>query len=241
MKTTPEPGKMVWGILLAGGESTRYGGSSKLLEPIGDHPVLVHSIQAVASCVSHLVLVYHPYWESAYRHVLQQMGPLSCLTTWTCGGSTRRESVLNGLKQVPSHVEVVLIHDAARPLVSYERIQAVLEPVLNQAALGASLGRPMTDTLKQVVGTETPWVTCTLPRDRLWQTHTPQVFQQMALKEAHRQIPLTVPATDDAMLLELAFPESLTVQMVLDEASNIKITTPDDLAMARRLWIGRVS
>ncbi len=228
---------VVWAILVAGGSGQRYSPlQSKLLEPIAGKPVIVRSMEALVAVpnMCGVSIVYHPQWEEAYRECLepfQYQLPL----IWVIGGETRRGSVMQGLQVMPSTVNAVIVHDAARPLVKPKHIEAALAPILAGEAVGASLGVPCQNTVKQVAPGDPPWVEMTLDRERLWQVHTPQVFRPEILFKAHCHIDETLPIRDDAELVERYFEGQPVVRMVLDDPSNIKITTAADRRLAEAL------
>lgn len=145
------------------------------------------------------------------------------------GGATRSDSVRAGLSAVPVEAAVVVVHDAARPLASPALFAAVVAAV-RAGADGAVPGVPVTDTLKQVDGAR---VMATLPRHGLVAVQTPQAFRATALRAAHAT---GGSATDDAALVEAA---GGNVVVVPGEHSNVKLTTPEDLAWADRLVGGR--
>jgi 2-C-methyl-D-erythritol 4-phosphate cytidylyltransferase/2-C-methyl-D-erythritol 2,4-cyclodiphosphate synthase len=141
------------------------------------------------------------------------------------GGDRRRDSVANAFARVPAHADVVVIHDAARPLVSDAVIRRTIEAARESgAAIAAVAAR---DTVKRV-GADGA-ITETLPRDEIFLAQTPQAFRMSVLKDA---LALAGDATDEAMLAELA---GHPVRVVEGDARNLKITTPDDLATAERL------
>jgi 2-C-methyl-D-erythritol 4-phosphate cytidylyltransferase len=145
------------------------------------------------------------------------------------GGASRSESVAAALETIDA--EVVVVHDAARPLVSAELIDAVIEDLLADEKAGAVVAAaPVTDTIKEVArGLE---VDRTLDRSSLWAAQTPQAFRAEALREAFASTELLAQATDDAMLIE-----RLGGRVLLHEApaENIKVTTPLDLRVAELL------
>jgi 2-C-methyl-D-erythritol 4-phosphate cytidylyltransferase len=228
---------ITWAILVAGGTGQRYGTpTSKLLEPLAGKPVLQYSVDTLIAlnAIAGIIVVTHPDWEKDYQEALAlEVGSKPLL--WVHGGETRRASVWQGLQALPQEVGIVLIHDAARPLVKPKYIQAALIPVLNKKAMGTSLGVPVPHTLKQVQKGDTAWVETTLKRDRIWQVHTPQVFQREVLMTAHQKVSQTLPINDDAELVERAYPEEPAVLMILDNPLNLKITTPADLQLAEAL------
>ena len=149
------------------------------------------------------------------------------------GGASRSESVAAAFAQLEA--EFVVVHDAARPLITAELIDAVLDDLLNDPEAGAVVAAaPVTDTIKQVArGME---VDRTLDRSSLWAAQTPQAFRADALREALASTELLAQATDDAMLVE-----RLGGRVLLYEApaENIKVTTPLDLQVAELLLAER--
>ncbi len=143
------------------------------------------------------------------------------------GGATRSESVRQGLAKVPSTAEVIIVHDAARPLASSELFRAVLDAVGREGADAAIPGVPVSDTIKRVDAARI--VTDTLDRSTLVAVQTPQAFRGDLLRRAHEGGSV---ATDDAALVEEL---GATVRVVPGEVRNLKITTPDDLQAAARL------
>jgi 2-C-methyl-D-erythritol 4-phosphate cytidylyltransferase len=141
------------------------------------------------------------------------------------GGATRSESVRRGLDAVPAEADIIVIHDAARPLASAALFDAVIAAV-RDGADGAIPGVAVTDTVKRVDGSR---VVETLDRATLVAVQTPQAFKAAALRDAHAA---GGEATDDAALVEAA---GGTVVVVPGEARNIKITTPADLRVAEAL------
>jgi 2-C-methyl-D-erythritol 4-phosphate cytidylyltransferase len=145
------------------------------------------------------------------------------------GGETRSQSVAAGLETVDA--DVVVVHDAARPLVTAELVDAVLADLLDDADCAAVVAAaPVTDTIKQVArGRE---VDRTLDRSSLWAAQTPQAFRAEVLREALASTELLAQATDDAMLVE-----RIGGKVLLHEApaENLKVTTPLDLRVAELL------
>lgn len=141
------------------------------------------------------------------------------------GGATRSDSVRAGLAAVPPGTEIVVVHDAVRPFASAELFQRVVAAVL-AGADAAVPAVPMTDTIKRVEGTI---VAATLDRSALVAVQTPQAFRLAALRDAHAR---GGEATDDAALVESIGGKVVTVE---GERRNLKLTTPDDLLVARAL------
>ena len=145
------------------------------------------------------------------------------------GGATRGESVAAAVAALPPEVDVVLVHDGARPLVE----RALVERCLQAAASGQSVvsGVPAVDTLKEV--DERRRVVCTPRRGRYWHAQTPQAFPRQLLESAYRRAREEgVQGTDDASLIERFGGE---VTMIEGSPRNIKVTRPEDLILAERL------
>jgi 2-C-methyl-D-erythritol 4-phosphate cytidylyltransferase len=217
-------------ILLAGGTGSRYHPQqSKLLAALGGQSILVRSVNALLSVseIDAMVVVAHADWLTTYQALVKETKLI-----WAIGGATRRQSVYNGLSALPEDVDIVVIHDAARPLITPQKIRAALAPVLSGEAMGTSLGVPLHDSIKLVETGPAAWVQQSLDRHGIWRVHTPQVFRREVIMAAHQQISADIPVTDDAELVERLYPHQHAVRMIEDDATNIKITTPQDLALA---------
>jgi 2-C-methyl-D-erythritol 4-phosphate cytidylyltransferase len=146
------------------------------------------------------------------------------------GGAERQDSVRNGLEALEAEDDdLVLIHDGVRPLFEDDLVERMIDETLNHSACLA--GVPVKDTIKEVEGGQ---VVATPARERLWQAQTPQAFRYGLIRDAHRRaLEDAVVVTDDAMLAER---DGHAVKMVMGSYRNIKITTPEDLAMAEA-WL----
>jgi 2-C-methyl-D-erythritol 4-phosphate cytidylyltransferase len=144
------------------------------------------------------------------------------------GGSTRSASVLNGLRALPADVDVVVVHDAARPLAPVPLFAAVVEALRD--ADGAVAAARVSDTVREVDGMVS---IRTLDRSRLWAIQTPQAFRRDVLERAlDAPDEVLAAATDDAWLVERAGGRVVVVEA---PARNFKVTTPDDLELASLL------
>jgi 2-C-methyl-D-erythritol 4-phosphate cytidylyltransferase len=149
------------------------------------------------------------------------------------GGKTRAESVRLGLAAVPVEAEVILVHDAARPLASAELFYAVVDAVVHEGADGAIPGLAVSDTIKEIRDVNGVMeVTGTLDRSSLVAVQTPQAFAADLLRRAHAG---GSEATDDAALVEAL---GATVRVVQGDPRNMKITTRADLRTAEQLMEG---
>jgi 2-C-methyl-D-erythritol 4-phosphate cytidylyltransferase len=207
----------VWTVVVAAGSGTRFGGP-KQLQDLGGETVLERSL-ATAAAASEGVVVVVPadlldddeVVSTASRHGASVVA----------GGATRSESVRAGLAGVPEGAEVVLVHDAARPLASLGLYEAVVAAVLDGAD-AALPGAPVHDTIRHVEGG-------VVDRDALVAVQTPQGFPAEALRAAHAE---GGEATDDVALVEA---RGGRVVVVAGDPRNLKITRPADLVVARAL------
>lgn len=197
--------------------------------------MLCHTVAALLSVpdIEGIVVTASAETLETYRHLLKAAFPGKNLR-FTTGGSSRRASVYQGLLALPDNVSIVLIHDAARPLIQAQTITQALQAV-RQGAVGSVVAIPVVDTLKAVdlrgnSQSEPLTITQTVDRSRLWRAQTPQAFQLPALRQAHEQVPQDEAVTDDAQLLELL--DLGPLQIVPGEISNLKITTPEDITLA---------
>ena len=148
--------------------------------------------------------------------------------TVVAGGRTRQDSVWLALQAAPDDVEIIVVHDAVRPMITRRLVDTVVRAAAAEGAAICAL--PLTETVKRVRAER---VEATLDRSELWAVQTPQAFRADLLREAHEKARRDgVVGTDDAMLVErLGHP----VRVVRGLAENVKITTPEDLRRARFL------
>ena len=213
----------VWAILVAAGRGERLGlDQPKAFAKLGEDPLLAEPLRRLdeSDWVDAIVLVAPPGWEEPAILVAEELG---CGKVSSCvsGGETRADSVRAGLAEVPDDAVVVLVHDAARPLLPPEVIERVLAP-LSEGWDGAVPGMPVADTLKRV-GADGA-VAETVSRDGLWAVQTPQAFVAGALRAAAEA---GGDATDCASLVEA---RGGRVKVVLGDPRLLKVTTADDLA-----------
>jgi len=213
----------VWAILVAAGRGERLGmDQPKAFAKLGDEPLLAEPLRRLddSEWVDAIVVVVPPGWEEPAILLAEELG---CDKVSTCvpGGGTRADSVRAGLAEVPEDAVVVLVHDAARPLLPAEVIERVLAP-LSEGWDGAVPGVPVSDTLKRV-GAD-GGVEETVARDGLWAVQTPQAFPADVLRRA---VAGGGDATDCAGLVEAA---GGRVKVVPGDPRLLKVTTADDLA-----------
>ena len=218
-------------IIVAGGSGERFGDPrGKQFVELCGLPMLAWSIVAAESCpsVAEIVIVCAQARLSTVRDDVLSRLALTKPVTLAPSGSTRQESALSGLRAASDLLELVAVHDAARPLVDPELVERALACVRTDASLdGAILAVPCTSTLKVVSGTT---IVSTPARDLYWEAQTPQVFRREALLAANRRaLREGIVGTDDASLVERA---GGTVAVVESTRDNIKVTLPEDLALA---------
>ncbi|MDI3338904.1 MAG: 2-C-methyl-D-erythritol 4-phosphate cytidylyltransferase [Sphaerobacter sp.] len=218
-------------VIAAAGSSQRMGVAlDKTVWPLAGRPVIGWVLDAVAAArgVAEIVVVASERNAEAIRREIAARSQLP--PTHVCrGGATRKDSVAAGVACLRPAVDLVLIHDAARPLVTPSIIEAGIAAAERLGAVVAAV--PVADTIKQV-GPDGR-VRATLARDELWAAQTPQVFRRawlLAAYEADARQPR--PVTDEASLVEHAgFP----VHVYPGSHENLKLTTPADLAVAEAL------
>ena len=204
----------MWAIVVAAGRGERFGGP-KQRELIDGRSVVDRSVSTAREACDGVVVVLPP----------GDTAPVSDADATVAGGATRSASVRAGLAAVPAAADVVVVHDAARPLATVQMWRAAIEAVRNGAD-AALCAVPVTDTIKRVHGER---VVETLDRTELVAVQTPQAFRAAALRAAHGREP---DATDDGALVELAGGKVVVVD---GSPANIKITHPHDLRVAATL------
>jgi 2-C-methyl-D-erythritol 4-phosphate cytidylyltransferase len=207
-----------WTIVVAAGSGARFGGA-KQFETVGPERLVDRAVLSASRCSDGVVLVLPPgtRWD----------GPP--VEAAVAGGATRAASVRAGLEAVPATADVILVHDAARPLAG-DDLFALVTGAVTAGADGAVPAIAVTDTVKRVDGGR---VVATLARDDLVTVQTPQAFRGSVLRRAHAGLD---DGTDDAALVEAAGGH---VVVVAGEPTNVKVTGPADLALVRALLAAR--
>ncbi len=213
--------------MVAAGQGARAGGGTpKQFREVAGAPLVLHALRPFLRhpAVNSVVLVL-PATDAADppAWLAELIGERLLVVA---GGATRQESARAGLAAIPSTCSIVVVHDGARPVVD----NAVLEHVLAhaRAGRGAIAAFPVSDTLKSVSAEGR--VTATVPRDGLWRAQTPQGFPRSLLDRAYTTS--SGIATDESALVESLGQE---VVVVPDSPRNIKVTTPDDFALAEMI------
>lgn len=217
----------VGAIIVAAGGSRRMGGVDKVMALLRGKPVLVHVIDTFQKCnsIDQLVVVVNRKNLELCQQLVAEKG-WSKVTKVCLGGRRRQDSVAAGLSQL-DNCQWVVIHDGARPLVTVDLIERGLGAARETGA--AVAGVPVTDTIKMAGNDKI--IQETLPRRNLWAVQTPQVFRFDIISQSYSKIKGEV--TDDASLVEQL---GYRVKLYMGSYDNIKVTTPDDLALAEVLW-----
>lgn len=230
--------KKIVALIAAAGRGTRMGVAQEKKQYIilGDRPILAHTIAIFeeSPLVSEIVVVVCPEdTEYCQREIVEKYG-FQKVTQIVPGGQQRQDSVYQGLLRLASDTEIVLVHDGVRPFFPPELIPEVVQAVCTYGA--AVVAVPVKDTIK--IADVTGFAKKTPDRRSLWAVQTPQAFSYPLLLAAYQEAQKKgLQATDDAMLVEAL---GQRVKLVLGTYKNLKITTPEDLVIARALleWRG---
>lgn len=219
--------------MVAAGRGERLGGdTAKQYQLIGGVPMVIRALQPFTGHphVAQVVLVLPPDDAAHPPSFLSDLSAFPGLTTIP-GGRHRGDSVRAGLVALRAECTVVLVHDAARPFVDRDVIDAVIGHA--RAGEGAVPAVPLSDTLKEATAADGTLIRRTRPRARLWRAQTPQGFPRAVLEEAYAHAARAGHrATDDSALVEAI---GVPVRLVPDSCRNLKVTTREDLALAELL------
>jgi 2-C-methyl-D-erythritol 4-phosphate cytidylyltransferase len=218
----------VWVVLVAAGRGERLGDERpKAFAALGGRVLLAESLERLDASpwVDAIVVVAPPEWEEAVIVLAEELAAGKVAASVT-GGATRAESVRAGLAEVPDDADVILVHDAARPLVSDELVERLIR-ALGEGFDGAIPGLSVVDTVKRV---RDGVVVETLPRDELVAVQTPQAFVAPVLRAA-----LGGEGTDCASLVEA---RGGRVTVVPGDPRLLKVTTAEDLCVVES-WLAR--
>lgn len=216
-------------IIVAGGTGDRFGApGGKQLASAAGLPILSHTLRAfeAATSVGLMVVVCHPDRQDEFRdHAIE---PLGLTTDWTlvAGGTSRTESVRNGMQVIDRDWSYIMVHDGARPLVLPSTIDAALAALIEKPdADGVVVGQPSYDTIKEVSGQR---IVSTPDRARFWVVQTPQVFRETALRSAYERAGVDGRSTDDAALVGA---NGGIVDVLEGPRDNVKVTVAEDIAI----------
>jgi len=219
----------VWAVLAAGGRGERLGSDRpKAFARLGGRPLLAESLERLESSdwIDFIVIAAPAEWEEPAILLAEELGAGKVSSVVT-GGASRSESVREAMAEVADDAAVVLVHDAARPLLPDEVVERVLAP-LSEGWDGVVPGLPLGDTVKRVEGDR---VVETLPRGELAAVQTPQAFFTSILREALRDD--VANASDCASLVEA---RGGRVKVVEGDRRLLKVTSPEDLAVVEA-WL----
>ncbi len=194
---------------------------------LDNRPLFIYALKAMEKCptIDSVIVVGQEKYLRAFELLVRQFR-LKKVKRIVAGGQTRYESVKKGLAALDCDTEIVVIHDAARPFVTPKLISQAVSFMKKEMAV--VVGVPVKPTIKKV-DPNNYYVQETIARETLWETQTPQVFKKAILLKAH-ELRLEKNPTDDAVLVERM---GVKVKMVMGDYQNIKITTPEDLAVAK--------
>ncbi|MGH2531872.1 MAG: 2-C-methyl-D-erythritol 4-phosphate cytidylyltransferase [Thermomicrobiales bacterium] len=224
-----EPRTPAAAVIVAAGRGERFGAADKVFLPLAGRPILAYALDAVeaAASIAAVVIVVGEHTRATAVELVAA-GPWTKVTAIVAGGERRQDSVAAGLAAVPDEVEIVAIHDGARPFAPAALFDAC---VAAATATGAAIAAvPVTDTIKRVVNGQ---IAATVPRADLWAAQTPQAFVLARLREAFEYTALhDLTVTDEAALFELL---GWPVRIVPGAPSNLKITHREDLVVAEAI------
>ena len=216
-------------VIAAAGSSTRMG-EDKLFLPLGDEPVLVHSLRAFQAApeIAEMVVVTRQELIVPVAQLCKDYG-LDKVSKVVAGGQTRTESVRLGILELTSDPELIAVHDGARPFVTGEIIAGAVAAARKYGAAAPAV--PLADTIKEL--DDSGLAARTVDREKLRAVQTPQIFQEGLIRAALQK------ALEDGAVLtdDCAAVERLGMKVMLTTGSeeNIKLTTPADLVHARTI------
>lgn len=217
-------------IIVAAGNGTRFGADRpKQFLEIGGKPLLIYTLEKFENCaaIDEIFLILSENEIANFQKTLEKF-QISKLTKIIAGGKTRAESVRNGLNSLDKNtVEIVAVHDGARPIVSSDEIAETIETAQQIGAV--CLVAPVFDTIKQVSDGK---IVGTIDRNHLRRALTPQTFRFEILQTAFSDENFDAAATDECFLVEKA---GFEIGFVDGSAKNIKITTREDFSLAENL------
>ncbi len=231
--TGSSPAGYAVAVIVAAGRGRRLGAPDKVFLPLGGRPILAYALDAAerATAVRDVILVVGEHTRATADDLVLS-GPYDKVLAIVTGGEQRQHSVAAGVAAVPADTEVVIVHDAARPLAPPALFDRCAAAALGTGAAIAAI--PVADTLKRVAAGR---VVGTVPRDGLWAAQTPQAFRRALLQDALDRLAatsdvMTPPFTDEAALFEWL---GLSVEVVVGAVTNLKVTRRDDLPVVEAL------
>lgn len=214
-------------VIVAAGSASRMGGIDKVMAPLAGEPMIARTVRAFQDCdaVKKIVVVTR---EDLILPITSLCSGMSKVKAVVAGGSSRQESVHLGLNALSGEVQLVAVHDGARPLVSWQMIDRVIRAANTYGAAAPAI--PVKDTIKVVKGGV---VEQTPDRSNLFAVQTPQVFDFDLLRGALKKVEQEqLQVTDDCSAVEQM---GMRVKIVEGDERNLKVTTPMDLKIAQML------
>lgn len=223
-------------ILAAGGSGARMESDiNKIFIDLCDMPVLAHCLITLQENdhIDEIIIAARECDLPGCNDIVYEFG-INKVKTITVGGATRQESVKKALCEVSKNAEIVLVHDAARPLV---RTSSISDVVLGVTQFGAAaVGVPVKNTLKYI--DDDGFISSTPDRSNMYEIHTPQGFTYDLIKRIYENADaLGLTGTDDCYLAEQL---DVKIKMITGSYDNIKITTAEDLIIAEQLFLNRL-
>lgn len=221
-------------VIVAAGKGKRMGADlNKQYLKLDGKEILAHTIEKFQQCdqIDEIIIVTAiDEIEYCRKHIWQAYG-FTKIKNIVAGGRERQDSVYNGLLEVSKQSQIVLIHDGARPLIRSKQIEESIETASQVG--GCVVGVPVKDTIK--ICDHNQVVRQTPSRDTLWLVQTPQTFKYDLIMKAYKAgIEKNLLVTDDSMMVEaLGYP----VKIIQGRYDNIKITTPEDLIVAKGMLL----
>lgn len=230
--TLPPPDRVA-AVVVAAGRGQRLAAPDKVLMPLAGQPMLAWSLEAIAATpeIGTVIVVAGEHTLSAVE-ALVRAREFRKVVAIVPGGERRQDSVAAGLAALPAQTEVVLIHDGARPLADADLFRRCTEAAAATGAVIAAM--PVADTLKRVTDADRV-ISGTVDRSSLWAAQTPQAFRLDVLQRAFA-VNAGADVTDEALLCEAA---GIPVQVVPSSSANLKVTHPEDVAVADALLRAR--
>lgn len=233
MTSSPSASSAYFALVPAAGNGARMQSECpKQYLPLSGHPLIFHALKTLCAVprIARVFVVLAPGDDEWSRYDWSSLGPK--LVPLFCGGATRAESVRNGLRATATQVQAqdwMLVHDAARPCLATWHVDALIDGVGDYDE-GGILAIPVSDTLKRA--DEQGGIAATVPRARLWQAQTPQMFRHLYLRRALETHGNDSGVTDEASAMEA---QGFRPKLVAADPTNLKVTYPLDLHLAG--WI----
>lgn len=219
-------------VIVAAGKGTRMNmDKNKMYVEVYGRPILARTVQVFqdSNYINEIILVVNSQEIVLCKQDIVDCYGLDKVKTLVCGGAQRQNSVFNGIREADKNCDILIIHDGARPFVSEDNIIDSIDAAIEFGA--ASIAVPVKDTIKSADAD--CFARETLERSSLWSIQTPQAFKYDLVERAHRKAEEDgFLGTDDAVLVERL---GYKMKLVMGSYNNIKITTKEDLAIAKAI------